>query len=529
LTRGFAAGFIFASAFAVSCASPAFGTVPTTHTVTFIENDSGSDPVSSFQASASTQNLTLFANLNPSFSNSGHTFDGWNTSANGSGTSYSDGESYSFASDLELYAQWTQIPTNFTVTFVENDSGSDPVSAVQANSSAHDLTLFSNLSPSFSNSGHTFIDWNTSADGSGTSYSDGESYSFTADIELYAQWSASVVTANFSNNGGTGAIASVNVTAGTSVTLPSGSALAMAGAVFNDWNTAANGSGTSYQPGATVVLNANETFYAQWTPAVEISFSANGGVGSISQLSGQAGTSVALPPATNLSYGGFSFATWNTVANGSGTTYVPGQSVILTTSLTLYAQWTPTATIAVSFSANGGNGSLATLTGATGTTVTLPSSSSVVRPGYSFTSWNTAANGSGVSYAAGQNFTLSTSVTLFAQWKATPTSSLYGTIGDFSKNVTSLNASLKAQVTRLASVVKKKQYDVIRLFGYSADTGFASLNGAVSSARANSVASFLASRLKSMKVENVKISVSGEGAVPGRTSSIYSCVEVFVQ
>jgi outer membrane protein OmpA-like peptidoglycan-associated protein len=183
----------------------------------------------------------------------------------------------------------------------------------------------------------------------------------------------------------------------------------------------------------------------------------------------------------------------------------------------------------VSFSANGGNGSLATLTGATGSTVTLPSSSSVVRSGYSFTSWNTAANGSGASYAAGQSFTLSTSVTLFAQWKATPTSSLYGTIGDFSRNATSLNASLKAQVTRLASVVKKKQYDVVRLFGYSADTGFASLNGAVSSARANSVASFLASRLKSMKVKNVKISVSGEGAVPGRTSSIYSCVEVFVQ
>jgi hypothetical protein len=529
ITRSVAIGLLLATAFGVSYSSPAFGNVPTAHDVTFVENDSGSDPVTAFQASSSTQNLTLFSNLSPSFSNSGHTFDGWNTAADGSGTSYSDGESYSFDADLALYAQWTVIPTNFDVTFVENDSGSDPVTAFQASSSTQNLTLFSNLSPSFSNSGHTFDGWNTAADGSGTSYSDGESYSFDADLALYAQWSASIVTANFSNNGGTGSVSSVDVSAGTSLTLPSGSDLTLTGEVFNDWNTAANGAGSSYQAGASVVLNTSETFYAQWTPEVLISFSANGGGGSITQLSGQTGTSLALPAATNLMYSGFSFASWNTAANGSGTSYEPGQSVTLTTSLTLFAQWIPIATIAVSFSANGGSGSLATLTGAPGSSVTLPSSLSVVRSGFSFTSWNSAANGSGTSYLAGQSFTLSTSITLYAQWKATPTSSLYGTIGDFSKNATSLNASLKAQVTRLAAVVKKKQYDDVRLFGYSADTGFASLNGTVSSARAHSVASFLASQLRSMKVENVKISVSGEGAVSGETSSSYSCVEVFVQ
>lgn len=40
-----------------------------------------------------------------------------------------------------------------------------------------------------------------------------------------------------------------------------------------------------------------------------------------------------------------------------------------------------------------------------------------VRKGYSFVGWNTAKDGSGTSYAAGNKFTLSAPVTLFAQWK----------------------------------------------------------------------------------------------------------------
>jgi outer membrane protein OmpA-like peptidoglycan-associated protein len=183
----------------------------------------------------------------------------------------------------------------------------------------------------------------------------------------------------------------------------------------------------------------------------------------------------------------------------------------------------------VNFSANGGNGSLADLSGPVGTTVTLPSSSSAVRTGFTLASWNTAANGSGTSYALGQAVTLSTSLTLYAQWSATPTSTLYGSIGVFRMNSSALTTSLKTQVERLAAIVKEKSYVVVRLFGYSADTGIASLNGSLSSARASRVASFLQSELRSMNVTGVKISASGEGAVSGRTSSRYSCVEVFVQ
>ena len=32
-----------------------------------------------------------------------------------------------------------------------------------------------------------------------------------------------------------------------------------------DWNTAADGSGTAYQPGAELTVNGDTTLYAQWT------------------------------------------------------------------------------------------------------------------------------------------------------------------------------------------------------------------------------------------------------------------------
>jgi outer membrane protein OmpA-like peptidoglycan-associated protein len=278
-----------------------------------------------------------------------------------------------------------------------------------------------------------------------------------------------------------------------------------------------------------VTLSANETFYAQWTPAIQISFGDNGGVGTLSSLSGQIGTTITLPSSASLTDTGFTLTSWNTAANGLGASYTPGQSLTLSTSLTLYAQWTAIPSIAINFSANGGSGSLATLTGTSGTTVTLPSASSVVRTGYTLISWNTAANGTGTSYSPGQSLSLSSTLTLYAQWKATPTSTLYGSIGVFPKSTTTLSAGLKAQVARLAAVVKRKGYSEVTLFGYSADTGLASLDGSLSSSRATRVANYLQSELRAMNVTGVKISATGEGAVVGKTSSSYSTVEVFVQ
>ena len=53
------------------------------------------------------------------------------------------------------------------------------------------------------------------------------------------------------------------------------------GYTFAGWNTAANGTGTAYAPGATFTITANTTLYAQWTalPTYTVTYDANGGTG----------------------------------------------------------------------------------------------------------------------------------------------------------------------------------------------------------------------------------------------------------
>lgn len=70
------------------------------HTVTF--NANGGTGTMTAQTASSSTPLT-----SNTFTYAGYTFNGWNTLANGSGTSYADGENYNFNADITLYAQWT--------------------------------------------------------------------------------------------------------------------------------------------------------------------------------------------------------------------------------------------------------------------------------------------------------------------------------------------------------------------------------------------------------------------------------------
>ena len=58
---------------------------------------------------AQTGAIPFYLNTNL-FTNAGYYFNGWNTSAGGGGTAYSDGALYTAAASVTLYAQWVAIP-----------------------------------------------------------------------------------------------------------------------------------------------------------------------------------------------------------------------------------------------------------------------------------------------------------------------------------------------------------------------------------------------------------------------------------
>ena len=81
---------------------------------------------------------------------------------------------------------------------------------------------------------------------------------------------------------------------------------------------------------------------------------------------------------------GFTFASWNTAANGSGTTYQAGNDLTVTGDVTLYAQWTPLPTFSVTYSPNGGTGGTTDggITSGTQYTVKSDTDVGVTRTGY---------------------------------------------------------------------------------------------------------------------------------------------------
>lgn len=69
----------------------------------------------------------------------------------------------------------------------------------------------------------------------------------------------------------------------------------------------------------------------------------------------------------------------------------------------------------VTFDANGGAGSMATQSAGTATALT---SNTFTRTGYTYTGWNTAANGTGTAYANGASYPFTSNATLYAMWTA---------------------------------------------------------------------------------------------------------------
>jgi len=123
---------------------------------------------------------------------------------------------------------------------------------------------------------------------------------------------------------------------------------------------------------------------------------------------------------------GFAFTGWNTMTNGGGASYTAGSTFSMdTANVTLYAQWTVNPTYTVAYNGNGSTGGNAPADNnqyMLGQSVTVLGNGSLVKSGNTFVGWNTQANGTGIIYATGIEFTMgSSNVTLFAQWTAKPT------------------------------------------------------------------------------------------------------------
>lgn len=125
------------------------------------------------------------------FVKDGKMFNGWNTQSDGNGTWYDDLEQVTNLTTpgevVTLYAMWSD-GFHYNVRFNANGGTGS------MNNQEHIYATSKNLSTNlFTRNGYIFCGWNTSADGSGTFYKDGQSVRNLTDVEndivdLFAIW-----------------------------------------------------------------------------------------------------------------------------------------------------------------------------------------------------------------------------------------------------------------------------------------------------------------------------------------------------
>ena len=218
----------------------------------------------------------------------------------------------------------------YTVTYDVQGHGDtpDPVTGVR-----HGSTLAS--MPASTATGYTFEGWYKDAN-----CSDGQKWNagtdmVTSDITLYAKWTGRPYTIKFMANsdpeGSAGTMADLPAVVGTSTTLTA-NAFTRAGYTFAGWDTAADGTGTHYDDGASSSTFSEDgtdvVLYAQWIGNAGIQYKVEHyleegfGVGTYNlketdNLTGTAGTLTAAAAKTTSAYDDYVCS--GTTQGGDGT------------------------------------------------------------------------------------------------------------------------------------------------------------------------------------------------------------------
>lgn len=119
---------------------------------------------------------------------------------------------------------------------------------------------------------------------------------------------------------------------------------------------------------------------------------------------------------TTFTKDGYRLSGWNTKADGSGYSYLTGETVKLTNSTVLYAQWQPETNFVLSFDYQDATTEILVtskevISGTTVGELPIPG-----RTGFSFGGWYTSQNGKGTKISETSTFTQDRNITVYAYW-----------------------------------------------------------------------------------------------------------------
>ena len=354
----------------------------------------------------------------------GYTFAGWTTNADGGGTKYAPGASWTASGTLTLYAQWT--PGEAGLTYDGNGATggkTDPQNGV----TDQKVNVRQN---GFTRDGYTFVRWDTQADCRGKAVNPGDKWTLQGSSTLYACWTGNMQFLTYHGNGATGGnTASQSGKTGDELTT-NANGFTRDGYTFVRWDTAKDGSGTAYGEGKNGVGRytmkpAGNDLYAIWqaNPASIRYRDDWGATGSTPDTTGVTGQDVTIAR-NGFTRPGYTFTGWARDRRTDPSLQPGGRYTLTPGTTTLWAQWKADPAHLIYNSNSGSTSQTRRTDGVVDQTLTVIANP-FTRSGYTFTGWNTQADGRGKAYAAGNGFRLvadaksnpvNTSV-LYAQWR----------------------------------------------------------------------------------------------------------------
>lgn len=354
----------------------------------------------------------------------GYTFAGWTTSPDGGGTKYAPGASWTANGTLTLYAQWT--PGQAGLTYDGNGATggkTDP----QTGKTDEKINVRDN---GFTRDGYTFVTWNTQAGCKGKAVNPGDEWTLQGSSTLYACWAGTAQTLAYHGNGATGGNTAVQSGKTGDELTTNANGFTRDGYTFVEWNTKADGTGGHYGKGTNGVakwtmLPAGNDLYAIWqaNPA-NIRYRDDwGATGSTPDTTGVTGQNVTIAQ-NGFTRPGYTFTGWARDRRTDPSLQPGGRYTLTPGTTTLWAQWKADPAHLIYNSNSGSTSQTRRTDGVVDQTLTVIANP-FTRSGYTFTGWNTQADGRGKAYAAGNGFRLvadaksnpvNTTV-LYAQWR----------------------------------------------------------------------------------------------------------------